>query len=201
MALKASIRPAIALIIFFTVLLGIAYPLATTGIAQVIFGDRADGSLVEENGAVVGSTLIGQSFIDPETNAVVPGYFRGRPSASNYDGMASGGSNYGPTNQLLIDRVAELTALIRTENGMTADQAMPIDLVTTSASGLDPDISPASAELQVNRVAQERGITAEQVQQLIDDATSKPTLGFMGEERVNVFELNKALDDQYPLAS
>lgn len=201
MALKATLRPAIALIILFTVLLGIAYPLATTGIAQVVFGDRADGSLVKENGVVVGSTLIGQSFIDPETNGVVPGYFRGRPSASNYDAMASGGSNYGPTNQLLIDRVAELTALIRTENGLTAEQAVPIDLVTTSASGLDPDISPASAELQVNRVAQERGITTEQVQQLIDDATSKPTLGFMGEERVNVFELNKALDDQYPLAS
>lgn len=201
MALKATLRPAIALIILFTALLGIAYPLATTGVAQVIFGDKADGSLVEENGAVVGSTLIGQSFIDPETNAVIPGYFRGRPSASNYDGTASGGSNLGPTNAALIERVAELTTLIRTENGLTADQAVPVDLVTASASGLDPDISPASAELQVNRVAQERGITTEQALQLIDDATSKPTFGFMGEERVNVFELNRALDDQYPLAS
>lgn len=201
MALKASLRPAVALLILFTLLLGVAYPLATTGVAQVLFGDQADGSLVEENGTVVGSTLIGQSFIDADTNAVIPGYFRGRPSASNYDGMASGGSNYGPTNQLLIDRVAELTALIRTENGMSADQAVPVDLVTASASGLDPDISPASAELQVSRVAQQRGITEDQVRELIDDATSKPTLGFMGEERVNVFELNKALDDQYPMAS
>lgn len=200
MALKATLRPAIALIIVFTALLGIAYPLATTGVAQVLFGDRADGSLVRENGTIIGSTLIGQSFIDADTNAVIPGYFRGRPSASNYDGMASGGSNYGPTNAELIGRVSELSAIIRQENGMTADQAVPVDLVTASASGLDPDISPASAQLQVARVARQRGITEDQVRDLIDDATSKPTLGFMGEERVNVFELNKALDDQYPMA-
>jgi len=201
MALKTTLRPAIALIIVFTALLGIAYPLATTGVAQVLFGDRADGSLVEENGIVIGSSLIGQSFINPDTNEVIPGYFRGRPSASNYDATASGGSNYGPTNQLLIDRVSELVALIRTENGLSADQAVPVDLVTASGSGLDPDISPASAELQVARVARQRGITEDQVRELIDDATSKPTLGFMGEERVNVFELNKALDDRYPMAS
>jgi K+-transporting ATPase ATPase C chain len=201
MALKASLRPAIALIIVFTALLGIAYPLATTGVAQVLFGDRANGSLVKENGTVVGSSLIGQSFIDPETNAVIPGYFRGRPSASNYDAMASGGSNYGPTNQLLVDRVTELIAIIRQENGMTAEQQVPVDLVTASGSGLDPDVSPASADLQIARVAQQRGITEDQVRELIDDATSKATLGFMGEERVNVFELNKALDDQYPMAS
>jgi K+-transporting ATPase ATPase C chain len=115
--------------------------------------------------------------------------------------MASGGSNYGPTNQLLIDRVTELTALIRTENGLSADQAVPVDLVTSSGSGLDPDISPASAELQVARIAQQRDISEDQVRELIDDATSKPTLGFLGEARVNVFELNKALDDRYPMAS
>ena len=201
MSIKTTLRPAIALIVVFTALLGIAYPLATTGVAQVLFGDRADGSLVEENGTVIGSSLIGQSFIDPDTNEVIPGYFRGRPSASNYDATSSGGSNYGPTNQLLIDRVSELVALIRTENGLSADQAVPVDLVTASGSGLDPDISPASAELQVARVARQRGITEDQVRELIDDATSKPTLGFMGEERVNVFELNKALDDRYPMAS
>lgn len=201
MNLKSTLRPAVALIIIFTIMLGIAYPLATTGVAQVLFGDKADGSLVKENGQVIGSSLIGQSFIDADTNAVIPGYFRGRPSASNYDAMASGGSNLGPTNATLIQRVKDLTELVRTENGLTADQAVPVDLVTASGSGLDPDISPASAQLQIQRVARERGISPDQVQELIDKATSKPTLGFIGEERVNVFELNRLLDEQYPLAS
>ena len=199
MNLKSTLRPAVALIIMFTIVLGVAYPLATTGVAQVLFGDKADGSLIKENGQVIGSSLIGQSFIDADTNAVIPGYFRGRPSASNYDAMASGGSNLGPTNAVLIERVKELTTLIRTENGLTADQAVPVDLVTASGSGLDPDISPASAQLQVERVARERGISPEQVRELIDKATSKPTLGFIGEERVNVFELNRLLDEHYPL--
>ncbi len=201
MNLKSTLRPAVALIIIFTIMLGIAYPLATTGVAQVLFGDKADGSLVKENGQVIGSSLIGQSFIDADTNAVIPGYFRGRPSASNYDAMASGGSNLGPTNAVLIQRVKDLTELVRTENGLTPDQAVPVDLVTASGSGLDPDISPASAQLQIQRVARERGISPDQVQELIDKATSKPTLGFIGEERVNVFELNRLLDEQYPLAS
>jgi K+-transporting ATPase ATPase C chain len=201
MNLKSTLRPAVALIIIFTIVLGVAYPLATTGVAQVLFGDKADGSLVKKDGQVIGSSLIGQSFIDADTNAVIPGYFRGRPSASNYDAMASGGSNLGPTNAVLIERVKELTALIRTENGLTADQAVPVDLVTASGSGLDPDISPASAQLQVERVARERGISPEQVQDLIDKATSKPTLGFIGEERVNVLELNRLLDEQYPLTA
>lgn len=201
MNLKSTLRPAVALIIIFTIVLGVAYPLATTGVAQVLFGDKADGSLVKENGQVIGSSLIGQSFIDADTNAVIPGYFRGRPSASNYDAMASGGSNLGPTNAVLIQRVKDLTTLIRTENGLTADQAVPVDLVTASGSGLDPDISPASAQLQVERVARERGISPEQVRELIDKATSKPTLGFIGEERVNVFELNRLLDEHYPLNS
>jgi len=200
MNLRTSLRPAIMMMIVFTALLGIAYPLATTGIAQVLFNDEADGSLVERDGTVIGSALIGQSFIDAETQRVVPGYFRGRPSASNYDAMASGGSNLGPTNPQLVARVSALVAIVREENGLDANAQIPVDLVTASGSGLDRDISPASAALQVERVARERGISIDQVNELVEQATSQPTFGFLGAERVDVLKLNRLLDERYPLA-
>jgi K+-transporting ATPase ATPase C chain len=188
------------MMVVFTVLLGLVYPLATTGLAQVLFNDKADGSLVELNGTVTGSSLIGQSFINAATNQVIPGYFRGRPSASNYDAMASGGSNYGPTNPDLVARVDQLVGIIRTENGLGATAVIPIDLVTASGSGLDPAISPASASIQVARVAKERGISVEQVAELVGQSTSSKTLGFLGADRVDVLKLNQLLDERYPLA-
>lgn len=200
MNLRASLRPAIMMVVVFTVLLGIIYPLATTGLAQVLFNDKADGSLIGTNGTVTGSSLIGQSFIDADTNQVIPGYFRGRPSASNYDAMASGGSNYGPTNPDLVARVNELVGIIRTENGLDATAMIPVDLVTASGSGLDPAISPASASIQVARVAKERGVSVEQVTELVDQSTSGKTLGFLGADRVDVLKLNQLLDERYPLA-
>ena len=201
MNLRASLRPAIMMMVVFTVLLGLVYPLATTGLAQVLFNDKADGSLIETNGTVTGSSLIGQSFIDADTNQVIPGYFRGRPSASNYDAMASGGSNFGPTNPDLVARVNELVGIIRTENGLDANVAMiPVDLVTASGSGLDPAISPASASMQIERVAKERGIPLIRLQSLVDQSTSGKTLGFLGADRVNVLKLNQLLDERYPMA-
>jgi len=188
------------MMIVFTVLPGLVYPLVTTGLAQVLFNDKADGSLIETNGKVTGSSLIGQSFIDADTNQVIPGYFRGRPSASNYDAMASGGSNYGPTNPALVARVNELVGIIRTENGLDATAVIPVDLVTASGSGLDPAISPASASIQVARVARERGISVEQVTELVDQSTSGKTLGFLGADRVDVWQLNRLLDERYPMA-
>jgi K+-transporting ATPase ATPase C chain len=200
MNLRASLRPAIMMMVVFTVLLGLVYPLATTGLAQVLFNDKADGSLIETNGTVTGSSLIGQSFINADTNQVIPGYFRGRPSASNYDAMASGGSNYGPTNPDLVARVNELVGIIRTENGLDANALIPVDLVTASGSGLDPAISPASASIQIERVAHERGISVDQVSELVDQATSGKTLGFLGADRVDVLKLNQLLDERFPMA-
>jgi potassium-transporting ATPase KdpC subunit len=192
----AQLRVSVLVTVVIIVITGLAYPLAMTGIAQVIFHDKANGSLIERNGVTVGSDLIGQSFVD-ENGAVIPGYFRGRPSAagSGYDAAASSGSNLGPTNQVLIDRVTADVAQIRSENGLAADDQIPVDLVTTSGSGLDPEISPASAEIQVARVARERGLSEDQVRQLVDDNTEGRTLGVLGEERVNVLKLNLALDD------
>ena len=200
MNLRASLRPAIMMVVVFTVLLGIIYPLATTGLAQVLFNDKADGSLIETNGTVTGSSLIGQSFIDADTNQVIPGYFRGRPSASNYDAMASGGSNFGPTNPDLVVRVNELVGIIRTENGLEATAMIPVDLVTASGSGLDPAVSPASASIQVARVANERGISVDQVTDLVNQSTAGMTLGFLGADRVDVLKLNQLLDERYPMA-
>jgi K+-transporting ATPase ATPase C chain len=188
------------MMVVFTVLLGLVYPLATTGLAQVLFNDKADGSLIESNGTVTGSSLIGQSFINADTNQVIPGYFRGRPSASNYDAMASGGSNYGPTNPDLVARVNELVGIIRAENGLDANAEIPVDLVTSSGSGLDPAISPASASIQIGRVARERGVSVDQVSELVDQATSGKTLGFLGADRVDVLKLNRLLDERYPMA-
>jgi K+-transporting ATPase ATPase C chain len=194
-------RTAILMVVALTVILGLAYPLVMTGIAQALFPDNADGSLIEQDGVAIGSELIGQSFVDPATGATLPGYFRGRPSAAGagYDAALSSGSNLGPTNQALVDRVAGDVAIVRAENGLAADAAVPVDLVTTSGSGLDPHISPAAAEIQIARVARERGLTEEQVRDLVEENTEGRTLGILGEPRVHVLNLNLALDEIAPL--
>ena len=173
-----------------TILFGLAYPLVITGLAQVIFPENANGQLIRAaDGTVIGSRLLGQPFVSP-------GYFRSRPSAANYDAAASSGSNLGPTNQKLIDRVKEDVAKLQTEN---PGKPVPVDLVTTSASGLDPHISPAAAEFQVPRVARERGVSEEELRQLVNDHTEGRQFGLLGEPRVNVLELNLALDEKHPL--
>ncbi len=173
-----------------TLLLGIVYPLVVTGIAQAVFPHNANGQLIERNGTIVGSHIIGQAFSSP-------GYFRGRPSAAGtgYDAANSGGTNLGPTNKKLIEAVKTSVDAARKEN---ASAAVPIDLVTSSASGFDPHLSPASAAFQVPRVARERGVSAADVQRLVDGHTEGPQLGFLGEPVVNVLELNLALDEQFP---
>ena len=184
---------AILMTIVTTVLLGLIYPLVVTGLAQVIFPEQANGSLIRSgDGTVIGSSLIGQPFSSP-------GYFRSRPSAagaSGYDAGVSSGSNLGPTNQKLIDRVKADVAKAQPEN---PGKAVPIDLVTTSGSGLDPHISPAAAEFQVPRVARERNITEEQLRQVVVRHTSGRQFGFLGEPTVNVLELNLDLDGTAPM--
>lgn len=188
----SQLWPALRINIFLTILLGIAYPLVITGISQVVFPHQANGSLITKDGKVIGSDLIGQNFTKPE-------YFQGRPSAAGngYDPTASGGSNYGPTNQKLIDRVKASAAQFRKDNP-DYHGPIPADLLTASASGLDPDISPASAEAQIARVAKARGITEDQLKQLVAANTAAPELGILGEPRVNVLKLNLALDQQFP---
>jgi K+-transporting ATPase ATPase C chain len=179
--------------LLFTVLTGLIYPGVVTALCQLVFPDKADGSLVKVNGQVVGSSLIGQNFTKPE-------YFQPRPSAAGndgYDATASTGSNYGPTNQKLIDRVKVSIEKFRKENPDHAGP-VPADLVTASGSGLDPHISPASAEAQAARIARARGISVEQVQQLITENTEGRTLGLLGEPRVNVLLLNLVLDQKFP---
>jgi potassium-transporting ATPase KdpC subunit len=199
-----QLRTAVLMIVVLTVLTGLAYPLAMTGLAQVLFPHQANGSLIEREGVVIGSELIGQSFVDAETGLTIPGYFRGRPSAAFTPGagdttLVSSGSNFGPTNQALIDRVTGDVVIVRQENGLADDVAIPVDLVTASASGLDPHISPASAELQIPRVARERGLGEDDVRALVAANTEGRTLGFIGEPRVHVLKLNLALDDAAPL--
>lgn len=189
--MKKNLVTAVLMTIATTILLGIVYPLVVTGIAQVLFPRQANGQLIRRNGVTVGSRIIGQPFS-------AAGHFYSRPSAAGngYDAANSGGSNLGPTNQKLIDRIRQDTARLQAEN---PQQPVPIDLVATSASGLDPDISPAAAEFQVPRVARERGINADELRRLIAKHTQARQLGFLGEPRVNVLELNLDLDSAHPL--
>src|SRR5204863_1035422 len=176
-----EILPGLRIKLFMTVLLGIGYPLALTGICQILFPHQANGSLVTAGDKVVGSELIGQNFSRPE-------YFQPRPSAAGsdgYDAAASGGSNYGPTNQKLIDRVKASIGKFR-QNNPNYTGPIPADLVTASASGLDPHVSPASAEAQVDRIAKARGVPADQIRQVVRNYTDGPQLGVLGEPRVNV---------------
>jgi K+-transporting ATPase ATPase C chain len=187
--MRTLIRPAVTLLLLMTALLGIVYPLVVTGIAKVAFPDQAAGSLIVKNGKTVGSSLIGQNFTAPK-------YFWGRPSATGnapYNGVASSGSNMGPLNPALTDAVkARIEALRAADPANTAP--VPVDLVTASGSGLDPEISVAAAQYQLARVARVRGLATEKVQKLIDAHTQDRWLGFLGEPRVNVLELNLALD-------
>jgi potassium-transporting ATPase KdpC subunit len=192
-----QIRPALVLLVLMTVLTGLAYPLAITGLAQVLFPHQAGGSLIPKDGKIIGSELIGQAFADAK-------YFHGRPSATTdtdpndatktipapYNASNSGGSNAGPTSKALIERVEGDVDMLKKES----HAPIPVDLVTTSASGLDPDITPAAAEFQVPRVAAARKLPAERVRALVAQATEDRVLGILGEPRVNVLKLNLELD-------
>ena len=187
---------AVRALLVATVVLGIAYPLVITGLAHVIAPDRADGSLVHSSaGQVVGSSLIGQSFTDTDGNPL-PQWFQSRPSASSYDGAASGGSNLGPNSAELVKAVQERREQVASFNGVPVAD-VPADAVTASGSGLDPGISPAYAALQVHRVAEERGVPDAQVAQLVADATHGRDLGFIGAPWVDVLSLNLALDQRF----
>ncbi|SEA71294.1 potassium-transporting ATPase subunit KdpC [Variovorax sp. YR216] len=189
--MKDTLRPAIVLFVLLSAITGIVYPFAVTGVARTAFPDQAAGSLVIRDGKPVGSTLIGQNFVDPK-------HFWGRPSATApmpYNGGASGGANQGPLNPALADAVkARIEALRAADPGNTVP--VPIDLVTASASGLDPDISPAAARYQAPRIARARNLPVEQVLAMIDARTERPLFGLFGDPRVNVLALNLALDAQ-----
>lgn len=183
--LKTALRPALVMTLLFALLLGLIYPLALTGIGQALFPFQANGSVIRHNGGPVGSVLIGQNFSEDH-------YFHPRPSAAGkgYDGLASSGSNLGPTAKALAERVATDVKALHSPG-----RPVPSDLVTTSASGLDPDISPDAAFFQVERVARARRLNADQVRALVQRSIRQPLLGFLGEARVNVLEINRRLDD------
>jgi potassium-transporting ATPase KdpC subunit len=188
--MKKNLVTSVLMTIATTVLLGIIYPLVVTGLAQVLFPHKANGQLIQKDGKIIGSSIIGQGFSGTA-------YFHSRPSAAGngYDAANSAGSNLGPTNQKLIDRVKSDVATAQADNPGTP---VPIDLVTTSASGFDPHITPASAEFQLQRVAKERGMTVDQLRTLVGRHTEGRQLGILGEPRVNVLELNLELDERFP---
>jgi K+-transporting ATPase ATPase C chain len=192
MNIMRNLRVAVQMTVVTTVLLGLIYPLAITAVAQVAFPAQANGQLIDSQGTIVGSRLIGQAFSSP-------GYFRSRPSAAGagYDAANSAGTQLGPTNRKLIDATAANVAAAQQEN---PGVPVPVDLVTSSASGLDPHLSPAAADFQVPRVARERGVGEAEVRRLVEANTSGRQLGFFGEPRVNVLELNLALDARYSRA-
>jgi K+-transporting ATPase ATPase C chain len=189
-----ELGPGFRLTLIFTILTGLLYPAVMTGLSEAIFPKQANGSLVTVNGTLVGSSLIAQGFTKPE-------YFHPRPSAAGngYDATASGGSNLGPTSQALMTRVQASVVAFRKENPDFTGN-IPSDILTTSASGLDPHISPAAAEAQAARVAKARGVSQDEVEPLIAQFTQRPDWGFLGEPRVNVLLLNIALDQKFPLA-
>ena len=203
-AFSGVVRPVLVSAVFFMVVTGLMYPLATTGAAQLLFRDQAQGSLVARNGQAVGSRVIGQLFTQPQ-------YFHGRPSATTgpdprdssksvdqpYNAANSGASNQGVLNKKLLDAVAKRTKAYREENGLAADAKVPVDAVTASASGLDPHISLANARLQVSRVAKTRNVPEQDVLLLLEQDTAQRQLGVLGEPRVNVLELNLALDKAF----
>jgi len=202
--MRRQLLPALTMVLVFTVIAGVIYPLVVTGIAQALFHDRANGSLLERDGQVVGSRSIGQTFTQPE-------YFHARFSDAGYDGSLSVGSNLGPTNDKLLvgqeddpntadvdesyEGIEQRAAAYRDDNGLDQDTPIPVDAVTGSASSLDPHISVANARLQAPRVADARGVPVDQVLALVDDHTDGRSLGFLGEPGVNVLELNLALDE------
>jgi len=188
--MKKNLITAILMTIATTILLGIIYPLVVTGLAQLIFPKQANGQLIEKGGKTIGSSILGQSFSSPA-------YFHPRPSfaGNGYDATNSNGSQLGPTNQKLIDRVKADVSSLHTEN---PNVPVPIDLVTGSTSGLDPHITPAAAEFQLPRVAKERGTTVDQLRTLLAKHTEDRQFGFLGEPRVNVLELNLELDERFP---
>ena len=189
--MRRQLLPSILMLIVMTVVTGFAYTFAVTGVGQLLFGDRADGSILERDGEPVGSEMVGQSFTAPE-------YFHPRPSAAGdgYDPTISSGSNLGPLNADLVGSVEERIAAYRDLNGLGADDTVPVDAVTASGSGLDPHISVGNARLQAARVAEARGLTGDEVMALIDENTVNPTLGFLNEPAVNVLTLNLALEER-----
>ncbi|MEO8926145.1 MAG: potassium-transporting ATPase subunit KdpC [Caulobacteraceae bacterium] len=191
------LRPAVVMMVLFTLLVGIAYPLAMTGVAGLAFPNQAGGSLVrDDKGAVIGSSLIAQAFARPE-------YLHPRPSAAGkgYDPMNSGGSNLGPMDGKLADRIkGDAAAITKADAKVVGGAAIPADAVTTSGSGLDPDVSPANARLQADRIAQNRGVATPEILAVIDTHQEGALLGFIGQPRVNVLAVNRALDASHPVA-